>query len=120
MSMSPTQSETSARRFLVNRMGSQAGRFLLPRRTGSLICRYPSISKSGRIPAWGRDEKAQQSLKQSHRSAAGGAKFWNCAGRHARHSRQAETPAEIKEQTPGNQHLPTFLHLFFYTTRFSI
>src|SRR5207249_101963 len=85
MLTSPTQSETSARRFLVNRMGSQAGRFLLPRGTGSLICRYPSISKSGKILPWGRDEKAQQSVEQSHRSAARGAKFRNCTGRHARH-----------------------------------
>src|SRR5207253_4813942 len=97
MSMSPIQSETSARRFLVNRMGSQAGRFLLPRRTGSLICRYPSISKSGKIPPWGRDEKTKKSVGQGHRSAARCAKFRNCAGGHARDSRQAETAAETQE-----------------------
>src|SRR5947208_1325465 len=119
MLTSPTQSETSARRFLVNRMGSQAGRFLLPRGTGSLICRYPSISKSGKILPWGRDEKAQQSVEQSHRSAARGAKFRNCAGRHARHSQQAETAAETQETAPSNRARPNLIRLFLYLLRYS-
>ncbi len=39
----------------------------------------------------------EEDFGQGYRSAASGAEVRNCAGRHARHSRQAETAAEAQE-----------------------
>src|SRR5437899_8738283 len=97
-------------------MDSPASPFPSRLRTGASICKYRSISKSGRIPPWHRDEKTQKSVEQSHGGAAGGAEFGNCAGRHARHPRQAETAAETQEAFARSRARPNLIRVFSYTS----
>src|SRR5207244_11676096 len=97
MLMSPTQSGSSARQALANSMGLPAGRFLPLPPIGASSYKYRSISESDRIPAQGWNEETEKDFGQRNGSAASGAKFRNCACRHARHSRYAEASAKTQE-----------------------
>jgi hypothetical protein len=67
-----------------------------------LTFRYPSISKSAKIPARGWDEKTEKNSRQGNGSATSGAEFWNSSSGYACHSRQAETATKTQKTIDRN------------------
>src|SRR5260370_40495830 len=93
----------SVRQSLANPTASPAGRFLLRLPIGASICRYRSISKFGRIPARGRNEKTEKDFGQGYRSAADGAQVRYRSGCEARHLLHTEAASEAQKKAVPNR-----------------